>query len=197
MTTPPPLPPSGLASDLLDALPAPDPKDPQPLLSFVRAVGPSARAPSAAPEQTEHLVTFELEGSPYAVRLSSVREIVRATQITPVPQAPRHVRGVQNLRGAILPVLEVRTRLGLPPAFVGPASRVIVAEAGERLVGLLVDAVHRVAQVPTSRISPPPPELRSQLSAWVLGVADVAGRTTLLLDLDSLLTLAPSGDDTP
>jgi purine-binding chemotaxis protein CheW len=121
-----------------------------------------------------------------------VREIVRVHQLTREPQAPAHVRGVQNLRGAVLPVLEVRTRVGMPPAEVTDRSRIVVAEAQERLVGLLVDMVMRVSAVSRSQIRPPPPEVRSQLSEYVLGTAPVEGRTSLLLDIEGLLRLPES-----
>jgi purine-binding chemotaxis protein CheW len=187
----PPLPPFGLAGDLLEQIPLPDPLDPQPLASFVRAVGPAARTPRPAPDPVEHLVAFELGGELFTVPVRPVREIVRVHQLTRVPQAPAHVRGVQNLRGAVLPVLEVRTRIGMTPAEVTDRSRIVVAEAQERLVGLLVDTVMRVSGVRRSQIRPPPPEVRSQLSEYVLGTAAIDGRTSLLLDIEGLLRLPP------
>ncbi|MGA9526451.1 MAG: chemotaxis protein CheW [Myxococcaceae bacterium] len=182
-----PLPPMGLASDLA--------ADPQTLASFVRAVGPSAHAPVPAPVPHDQLVAFLLEDELFTVPVVRVREIVRVAQLTRIPQAPPHVRGVQNLRGTVLPVLEIRTRIGLTPAVIGPGTRIVVAEAEQRLVGLLVDSVVRVASVPRRDIAPPPPEVRSQISDYVLGTAPIAGSTSLLLDLDGLLTLpAPSGE---
>ena len=192
-----PLPPFGLASDVAE-IHAPDPSDPQPLASFVRAIGPAARVARAAPDPVEHLVAFDLEGELYTVLVHPVREIVRVHQLTRVPQAPTHVRGVQNLRGAVLPVLEVRTRIGLSAAEITEHSRIVVAEAQERLVGLLVDAVIRVSSVSRSQIRPPPPEVRSQLSEYVLGTAAIDGRTSLLLDVEGLLRLpeSPAAENT-
>ena len=187
----PPLPPFGLAADAAE-IHAPDPSDPQPLASFVRAVAPAARVPRAAPDPVEHLVAFELDGELFTVPVHPVREIVRVHQLTRVPQAPTHVRGVQNLRGSVLPVLEVRTRIGLSAAEITDRSRIVVAEAQERLVGLLVDAVIRVSSVSRSQIRPPPPEVRSQLSDYVLGTAALDGRTSLLLDVEGLLRLPES-----
>jgi purine-binding chemotaxis protein CheW len=188
----PPLPPFGLASDVVAQIQAPDPSDPQPLASFVRAIGPAARIARAAPEPVEHLIAFELQGELFTVPVHPVREIVRVQQLTRVPQAPTHVRGVQNLRGSVLPVLEVRTRIGLAAAEITERSRIVVAEAQERLVGLLVDTVIRVSSVIRSQIRPPPPEVRSQLSEYVLGTAAIDGRTSLLLDVEGLLRLPES-----
>jgi purine-binding chemotaxis protein CheW len=184
-----PLPPSGLASEVLGSLAPPDPKNPERLVEFVQAVAAPAKAPAQAPEATAHLVAFKLGEELYAAPVERVTEIVRVQALTRVPQAPEHVRGVQSLRGAILPVLEVRTRLGLAPATVTPASRVVVVEGHGRLVGLLVDSVLQVSRVPRSTIKPPPPEVRSRLSEHVVGVVELGAGMALLLDLDRLLIL--------
>ncbi len=191
-----PLPPMGFAEDVLGGLPMSDPADPQPLASFVQAVGPDAFAPAPKPEPQVHLVSFTLGDGAFCAPTDRVREIVRVHHLTRIPQAPPHVRGVQNLRGTVLPVLELRTRLGLSPAQVTDASRVVVAEAQGRLVGLLVDGVQRVTAQPRASVKPPPKEVQGQLSAYVVGVVTLEGRTTLLLDLDGLLTLPVPGDST-
>jgi purine-binding chemotaxis protein CheW len=191
----PPLPACGLASEVLGSLPPPDPRDPDRLVQFVQAVAAPAHAPAPAPEAMVHLVAFRLGEELYAAPVERVTEIVRVQALTRVPQAPEHVRGVQSLRGAILPVLEVRTRLGLTPATVGPDSRVVVVEGHGRLVGLLVDAVLHVSRVPRSAVRPPPPEVRSRLCEHVVGVVPLGGQLALLLDLDKLLILpAPSAE---
>ena len=109
--------------------------------------------------------------------------------ITRVPQAPAHVRGVHNLRGAILPVLEVRTRLGLSPATLSPSSRIVVAESRSKRIGLLVDGVHQVIRIPESSLEPPPAEVKSRLSEHVVGMVPAHERLALLLSLDKLLFL--------
>jgi purine-binding chemotaxis protein CheW len=94
-----------------------------------------------------------------------------------------------NLRGRILPVVEIRTRFGLGPAVVTPKSRVVVVEAHGRIVGILVDAVDQVAKVRESAIVPPPDEVVSHRSDYVIGVARMGSRLIILLDLDKALLL--------
>lgn len=188
------LPRSGLASDL--DLPQIDPADPARLSAFVQAVGPAARVEPAPTPVLLHTVLFRLDEDLYALPIERVREVVRVEALTRVPQAPEHVRGIQSLRGAVLPVLELKTRLGLAPAVVGHASRILVCESGDRLLGLLVDAVARVVRVPRSEVQPPPPELRGRMSAYIAGVLQLDGRSALLLDIDRLLVLPEQPQDT-
>jgi purine-binding chemotaxis protein CheW len=191
--TPTPLPPSGFAADVLAKIaevPASSSSDdPNRLVKFVQTVASPVHASEPKPEPMIHLVAFRLGDELYAAPVERVVEIIRVQELTRVPQAPDHVRGVQNLRGSILPVLEVKTRLGLPKAILTPESRTMVVEGHERLVGLLVDSVVQVIRVPRSYLEPPPPEVRSRCSEYVVGIAKIGGRMALMLDLDKLLLL--------
>ncbi len=101
------------------------------------------------------LLTFELEGAPYALPVECVREIVRIRPITPVPRMPEEVRGVISLRGEIVQVVDLRRRLGLEPVELGRRSRVIVVHGGDgRVAGLLVDAVTEVLSVADDALRP-------------------------------------------
>ena len=149
-----------------------------------------ARDAAAVPEQPVapllHLIAFQLGREEYGV--SSVREVSRVSDITRVPQAPEHIRGVMNLRGRILPVLELRTRLGHPPLLEpGPKARVVLAEVHGRVIGLLVDAVAQVLKVPSDRVVPPPDDARAAEADYVTGVAEYDGRLIILLDLERML----------
>ena len=101
----------------------------EPLLGFADSL-PTAAVDAAAPAATLHLLTFTLDREEFGIPVTQVREVIRVDGITRVPQVPAHVRGVTNLRGRILAVVEIRTRLGLTPAVVTPA-RVFVATAAE------------------------------------------------------------------
>ena len=116
---------------------------------------------------------------------------MRVGDITRIPEAPAHIRGVFNLRGRILPVVDLRTRLGLPPAPLTPRSRLILVEAHSRILGLLCDSVSRMTRVAASLVRPPPAEALSAHVDYVTGVAQVSGRLIILLDLDRVLLLAP------
>ena len=99
---------------------------------------------------------------------------MRVGEITRIPEAPAHIRGVFNLRGRILPVVDLRTRLGLPAAALTPRSRLILVEAHGRVLALLCDAVSRMTRVAASLVRPPPAEALSTQVDYVTGVAQVA-----------------------
>jgi purine-binding chemotaxis protein CheW len=134
-----------------------------------------------------HLVTFVLDREEYGIPVVQVREVIRVSEITRVPQAPAHVRGVTNLRGRILPVVEIRTRLGLEPGVVSPRSRIVVVEVHDRVIGLLVDAVLQVAKVPLDTVAPPPEEVLSPQADYISGVARWSSRLIILLELEKAL----------
>jgi purine-binding chemotaxis protein CheW len=136
-----------------------------------------------------HLITFGLDREEYGIKVGQVREVIRVTEITRVPQSPPHVRGVTNLRGRILPVVEIRTRLGLEPGVVTPRSRIIVVEVHDRVLGVLVDAVLQVAKIPLETVTPPPDEVVTPQTDYINGVAHWSGRLIILLELEKVLLL--------
>lgn len=139
------------------------------------------------PRRELHLVTFVLDREEYGIPVVQVREVIRVSEITRVPQAPAHVRGVTNLRGRILPVVEIRTQLGLEPGVVSPRSRIVVVEVHDRVIGLLVDAVLQVAKVPLDTVAPPPDEVLSPQVDYISGVARWSSRLIILLELEKAL----------
>jgi purine-binding chemotaxis protein CheW len=158
------------------------------LLGFADAMNARAVAESAgAPGPELHLLTFALDREEFGIPVRQVREVIRVSDITRVPQAPAHVRGVANLRGRILAVVELRSRLGLPPAELTPRSRVVVVEVRERVLGLLVDAVSQVTKVPEASVVPAPEEVISTDADYVTGVARWHSRLIILLDLEKAL----------
>jgi purine-binding chemotaxis protein CheW len=122
-------------------------------LARVAARGEEAAAES---ESLRQLLTFTVDGTPYAVPVEAVREIVRMRPITPIPRTSSHVRGVISLRGEIIQVVDLRLRLGLPAAEITRSSRIVVTHADdERVAGILVDAVNEVLRVTEDAILPP------------------------------------------
>jgi purine-binding chemotaxis protein CheW len=159
------------------------------LLRFADTVEQDA-APSSgavAPGPELHLVTFALDREEFGIRVDQVREIIRVGEITRVPQAPAHVRGVANLRGRILAVVEIRTRLGLTPAVLTPRSRIIVVEIQGRVLGILVDAVLQVVKVPVETVTAAPDEVLSPQTDYISGVARWNSRLIILLDVEKVL----------
>jgi len=122
-----------------------------------------------------------------------VREIIRLTDITPVPQMPPHVRGVINLRGKIIPVVDLRIRFGLESRAASERTCIVVVQVcgagGARIqLGLLVDDVHEVTQISGSDIEEAP-EFGAQVNTeYILGIAKLKSRVAILLDIDKALT---------
>ena len=165
------------------------------ILDFAAQFNQAPVAP-ANEERELHLVVFRLDLEEYAVPIQVVREVVRVGDITRVPHAPAHIRGVMNLRGHILPIVEIRARLNLTPAEVASTSRVVVVEVEGRTVGLLVDAVGQVARVGEHLVASPPEEVRTAGVEAVTGVARAGARLLILLDLPRLL-IPVTGPSTP
>ncbi|MGI9591384.1 MAG: chemotaxis protein CheW [Myxococcota bacterium] len=145
----------------------------------------AAHREAAAPEYLQQLLTFELDGAPYALAVERVREIVRVRPITPVPRVPEDVRGVISLRGEIVQVVDLRRRLGLEPVAATRASRIVVVHAGDdRIAGLLVDAVREVVSVREDALRPAPGESDAVEALCVRGEEFVS-----LVDLDRVLAV--------
>jgi len=160
------LPPAGLAEDLIESV-------------------------EAAPKVTriETWVTFVLAGESYALPVSHVLEILRVAGITRVPHAPRVIRGVTNMRGKVLPVVDLRARLGIEPAEVMVQSRILVVSSRGRLFGLLADAVQQVERVDLETVQPPPPDVMTAQSDYLIGVCQIGPRLVVLLDVARVLVL--------
>ena len=146
---------------------------------------------AAAKDDLLHLITFVLDEEEYGLPIRRVREILRVSSITRVPQAPPHVRGVTNVRGRIVPVIEIRTRLGFPPAEITPRSRILTVDVFDRVLGILVDRVSQVARIPTSHLAPDD-EVQCLAADYVRGILQFDERLILLLDLEGALSLDPA-----
>jgi purine-binding chemotaxis protein CheW len=165
------------------------------VFSFADSLEGSWRREEAPSERPESWVTFDLAGETYALPVSAVQEIVRPGQITRVPHAPAPVRGITNLRGRVLAVVDLRVRLGLAAAGeTGDKSRILVVAARERTLGLLVDAARQVIKLLPSAVQPPPADIRSESTDFLLGVYHLADELVILLDVDRVLLVHPSFD---
>lgn len=146
-------------------------------------------------ERPESWVSFTLGEEIYALPVGAVHEILRVAQITRVPHAPPSVLGVCNRRGRVLPVVDLRIRLGLVESPTTPASRIMVAASDGRLLGLLVDSVRQVESVLRSRVQSPPESVAAVAAGAVQGVVDQEGRMVVLLELASLLHFGQAGGE--
>lgn len=142
----------------------------------------------------EQVVVLELAGEAYGVEIGRVQEIIRMQSITTIPNGPEFVEGVTNLRGRVIPVLDLRKRFGLPQSEATRRSRIVVAELGEHTVGLVVDGVSEVLRVSSDLVEPPSTLVASEDAAFLRGVAKIDERLILLLDLAQILSREESGD---
>lgn len=154
------------------------------------ANGVRENAGKSAVELTHHLVTFNLGKEEFGVDIGSVQEIIRATDITPVPGAPGHVRGVINLRGKIIPVVDLRKRFDLPDAEAGDGQRIVVVELGEKRLGMLVDNVSQVIKVPSTIVEVIPDEATSLDGNYIKGIGKLENRLIIMLDLNNSLFIS-------
>lgn len=127
-------------------------------------------------------VVFKVGGSEYALPAADVLQMESFTGATPVPGARPFVAGVMQVRGRIVPVVDLRARFGLPPAAPTLDSRVVVAMHGERAVALLVDAAREVVKLEEAQIRPPPEIVAHEAHGLVKAVAQVGARIVMLLD---------------
>lgn len=141
------------------------------------------------------MVSFRIGEQDFCIDIMNVREIRRWSPPTALPHAPDHVLGLVNLRGTVLPVIDLARRLGLGEGDAGVAGRkvVIVAMLGERVFGLVVDAVSDILSVPAEAMRPVPAIGDVPDAGVVQGIAALGGRMIRLLDLASVLTVAPGG----
>jgi len=134
------------------------------------------------------LVTFEVGSEEFAVDILVVQEINRMMWITDVPQSPDCVEGVINLRGKIIPVVDLRRRLGLPEAEYGAMSRIVVVEVGGRTIGFTVDRVNEVLRISSSIVDAAPGVVTRVDSQFIAGIGKLEDRLVILLDLEKLLS---------
>ncbi|WP_299030407.1 chemotaxis protein CheW [uncultured Thermanaerothrix sp.] len=143
--------------------------------------------PKLSSKSDEQIVILALGNVTYGLRVEVVEAIIKMQPITRVPKTPGYIRGVTNLRGAVLPVVDLNQRLGQPQSPESPETRIVVVRSPFGLAGLVVDRVDSVRQVPASLIEPPPPMARTTGTMYLRGVVRLDEGLVLLLDLECLL----------
>jgi purine-binding chemotaxis protein CheW len=136
------------------------------------------------------LISFRAAGQEFSIEVMSVREVRGWTPATPLPNAPSYVCGVVNLRGAVLPVVDLAARLGLAPAEPTGRHVIIVAWIGEQLVGLLVDAVCDIVSADDEMIQPTPDVASQDVKDLIRGLLALDGRMISLIQLEALFPAA-------
>ena len=151
-----------------------------------------ATAVVAPPEPLQYL-TFMLGGEAFALGILAIKEIIEYGHLTEVPMMPASVRGVINLRGAVVPVVDLQARFGRPASTVTKRTCIVIVETGDaddgQVIGVVVDAVNEVLDLPASDIEPPPSFGSAIRSDFVCGMAKVRGKFVIVLDVANVLAI--------
>ena len=133
-------------------------------------------------------VTFRLENETYGINVMQVQEVLRYTDIAPVPGAPDYVMGIINLRGNVVTVIDTRARFGLPPSEVTDNSRIVIIESERQVIGIMVDSVAEVVYLKQSEIDTAPNVGTDESAKFIQGVSNRDGELLILVDLNKLLS---------
>ena len=139
-------------------------------------------------EDLLQLVSFNLGKEEFAVDILKIQEINRMVEITKVPKSPEFVEGVINLRGKVIPIIDLRKRFKLPGSESTKQTRIVVVDIDNMVVGLVVDAVSEVLRLPANTVEPPPPIVAGIDSEYISGVGKLEDRLLILLELDKVLS---------
>ena len=140
-------------------------------------------------ESMSEWVTFRLEEEKYGVNVMLVREVLKNTEIAPVPGSPSYVMGIINLRGNVVTVVDTRKRFGLPVAQPDDSTRIVIIEMGDQVLGMMVDSVAEVATLRASEIEYAPNVGNDESSKYIQGVSNQGEELLILIDMDKLFTL--------
>lgn len=146
-------------------------------------------------DDLRQFVSFRLGPEEYAVDVGQIQEIIRLTTITAVPRTASHVQGVVNLRGRIVPVIDLACLLGLQPAERGKAAHIVITQVAGRTVGMRVDAVNEVVRIAAGAIEPPPAALLDGVRTdFIVGIGKHGDRLLIVLDLPRVLSAQEAAD---
>lgn len=138
--------------------------------------------------ESTKLVTFRLGADSFAAEIASVDRVLRYATPKSVPDLPQWIEGVIEHRGKVIPVVDMRTRIGLPSVEPTPTTRTLVLTTAEGFIGAIVDVVAEVASIPQETVAPPPPLFRGLAAHFVRGIAKVGEQLVVILDVDRVLT---------
>ncbi|MBK5971026.1 MULTISPECIES: chemotaxis protein CheW [Thiorhodovibrio] len=146
------------------------------------------KAQDAASHDSSSFVTFSLAEETYAIDVLQVQEVLKLTEIAPVPGVPNYILGIINLRGDVVTVIDGRRRMGLPDHDATEQSRIVIIDVDNQNVGILVDSVAEVVQITSKDIDPAPAVGNDQNSRFILGVYSSPDGLTILVSLEKLLS---------
>jgi purine-binding chemotaxis protein CheW len=159
----------------------------------ISAIQSRGTAAAVAPPEPSQYLTFMLGGEAFAIGILAIKEIIEYGHLTEVPMMPASVRGVINLRGAVVPVMDLQARFGRPASAVTKRTCIVIVETGAaedgQVIGVVVDAVNEVLDLPAADIEPPPSFGAAIRSDFVCGMAKVRGKFVIVLDVANVLAV--------
>ncbi|MBL6987659.1 MAG: purine-binding chemotaxis protein CheW [Methylobacter sp.] len=164
----------------------------------MKTITPAAHAQSPivdsqALEEQQQYLTFMLNGETYAISILRIKEIIQYGQLTEVPRMPNFIRGVINLRGAVVPVIDLSARFGKPPTQVSRRNCIIIIETTieeeTHSVGVMVDAVNAVLEISDSEIEPPPTFGTNIRAEFIAGMGKINGKFVIILNIQQVLSM--------
>ena len=153
-------------------------------------MNPQNTTPRKSKELAGKYLTFFLGEEEYGIEILKVQEIIGLLRITPVPNTPKHMRGVINLRGKVVPVVDIRERFAMSQVEATKQTCIIVVRSGDAEVGAVVDRVSAVVSIKAEEIEETPPMGSSVDTSYLLGLGKTEGRVRLLLDIERVLSEA-------
>jgi purine-binding chemotaxis protein CheW len=140
-------------------------------------------------DELRQFISFAVGEEEYGLELLRVKEVIRVKGVTWLPKAPSFVKGIINLRGDVIPIVDLREKLGLEAGEATEATRVIVAEVDGRLIGMVVDSASQVVRMSADQIDPPPPVLTGFSQDFIAGVGKIGDRLLVLLNPSAILSV--------
>ena len=137
--------------------------------------------------QKDKFLTFHLAGEDYGIDIAFVTEIIGIQKITEVPDMPAYIKGVINLRGKVIPVMDVRTKFKIEPREYDERTCIVVVDINETSIGLVVDEVSEVVDIPESQVEPPPQTSKDSSSRYLKGMGKIGDDVKILLAVDKIL----------
>ncbi len=152
-----------------------------------RAVDTEDPVAEAANDRMTEVMGFKLGEEEYAIDIMRIKEITPFFELTPIPRAPSYILGILSLRGNIIPVFDVKKKMGLPVTELTGKTRIIVLKNDDEQVGVLVDAITSAAQIPEKSIEPPPPIIKGVEAEYIIGIGQYRGRMMIIMNIDEII----------
>jgi purine-binding chemotaxis protein CheW len=147
----------------------------------------SNRDPTRGNRATSQFVGFRLDAEEYAIAITKIQEIIVMKPITRIPEVPGVIEGLINLRGSVIPIVNLRMLFSLPPRAFDDETRTIIVNVGDRTIGYIVDEVTQVMRIGDDQIQPAPASVSALARRYIAGLARLEDRLLIILEIDALL----------